>query len=80
MSILSKQTNNMCLLFQDILMLIENNIKDQPDVTLLHSMLKVFSLLKMEVQFSGDELSNIYIICNCCKKQVHCYLENHNHR
>ena len=49
----------LCFLFQYILMLTENIIKDQTDIPLLQSIIKVFTFLKMKVQFSGDELSKI---------------------
>ena len=47
----------MWFLFQEILTFTGHNFIPQSDDPLLQSMLKVFSLFKIQVQFDGEELS-----------------------
>ena len=39
-------------------------------------MLKVFSLFKLQVQFDGDEMSEVWIQCTCCNKFVHSHISD----
>ena len=58
-------------LFQEILTLTGNNVITQSYYPLLQSMVRVFSLFKLKVQFDGDELSEVWIQYTCCKTFFH---------
>ena len=60
----------MWFLFQDILTFTGNNVILQSDHPLLQSMIKLFSLFKIQVKFDDDELSEVWIQCTCCKKII----------
>ena len=47
-----------------------NNVNPQQNYPLFQSMLEVLSLFKAQVQFDGDELPEVWIQCNCCKKII----------
>ena len=66
----------MWFLFQEILKFTVNNVITQSDYPLLQSMLKVYFLFKLQVQFDGDELSEVWIQCTCCNCFVHFHISD----
>ena len=64
------------ILFQEILTFTVNNFNPQPDYPLLQSMLKLFYLFKLQVQFYGDKLSEVLIQCNFCNKYFCCHISD----
>ena len=61
-------------LFKEILTFTVNNVYPQSEYLLLQSMFNVFYLLKVQVQFDEDELSEVWIICTCSNKFVHYHI------
>ena len=61
-------------LFQDIFNLTVNYVEPQSEYLLFKSILKLFSLFKLQVEFDGDELSEVCTMCTCCNKNVHCLI------
>ena len=69
----------MWFLFQDILTFTGNNFNPQLYYPLFQSMIKMFYLFKVQVQFDGDELSEFWIQCTFCQNNVHCHISDIKH-
>ena len=51
-----------------------NNVIPQSDYLLFQSNIKVFYMFKIQVQFNGDELSEVWIQCTCCNKFINFHI------
>ena len=61
-----------CGFYFNIFTFTANNSEPQSEYILLQSMLKVYYFFKTQIQFDDEELSELRIMCTCCKKSSHC--------
>ena len=60
------------VLIQDILSFTSNKMPYHAGFSLLQSILKVFYLLKVKLQFENDEMTGLWIQCDHCNITVTC--------
>ena len=60
------------LLFQSVLSFTANIMPEYSDYSLLQSMLRVVYLFQVQFKFDNDEITDVFIQCNHCKKIVTC--------